>query len=122
MAFDEGGHDDPHTDVPPAAWVLALACLALPPVASAVTYTVDVQPTLNDLPIKIEPVPFDGRLVMRLTNSGTSGPLRPAVRPSPQPIRRSTSSSGPGRRRELAAGHAQVVPRHVAVTCTPAER
>jgi hypothetical protein len=34
-------------------------------------YKVEVQPTLNGLPITIEPVPFSGRLVMKLTNGGT---------------------------------------------------
>lgn len=78
-------------------WGLALACLSLPPVASAATYTVDVEPTLNDLPVKIEPVPFDGRLVMRLSNTGTVK-VRCELRydPSPQPIRRSNVYIQPG--------------------------
>jgi len=104
-------------------WGLALACLALPPVASAVTYTVDVQPTLNDLPIKIEPVPFDGRLVMKLTNSG-SMKVRCDLRydASPQPIRRSYVHLKPG---ETAENSFRATRKWfsvtVAVTCKPAD-
>jgi hypothetical protein len=105
-------------------WALALACLALPPVASAVTYTVDVQSTLNDLPIKIEPVPFDGRLVMRLTNEGTVR-VRCELRydPSPQPIRRANVFIRPG---QTVQNSLRATRRWfsvtVAVTCTPAEQ
>jgi hypothetical protein len=104
-------------------WGLALACLALSPVASAVTYTVDVQPTLNDLPIKIEPVPFEGRLVMRLTNSGTVR-VRCELRydPSPQPIRRSNVFIRPGQTVENSLRATRKWFRvTVAVTCTPAD-
>jgi hypothetical protein len=102
---------------------LALACLALPLVASAVTYTVDVQPTLNDLPIKIEPVPFDGRLVMRLTNTGTVR-ARCELRydPSPQPIRRSNVFIRPGQTVENSLRATRKwFSVTVAVTCTPAD-
>ncbi len=105
-------------------WGLALACLALPPVASAVTYRVDVQPTLNDLPIKIEPVPFDGRLVMRLTNSGTVR-VRCDLRydASPQSLRRSTVFVAPG---ETVENSLRATRKWfsvtVGVTCQPAER
>ena len=104
---------------------LALACFALSTVAaSAVTYTVDVQPTLNDLPIKIEPVPFDGRLVMRLTNEGTVR-VRCELRydPSPQPIRRSNVFIRPGQtvQNSLRATR-KWFSVTVAVTCTPADQ
>jgi hypothetical protein len=105
-------------------WGLALACLALAPVASAVTYTVDVQPTLNDLPIKIEPVPFEGRLVMKLTNGGDTK-VRCDLRydASPQPIRRSHVYLKPG---ETAENSFQAQRKWfsvtVDVTCKPSEK
>ena len=103
---------------------LPLAGLALLAEAAAVTYAVDVQPPLNDLPIKIEPVPFDGRLVMRLTNSGTVR-VRCDLRydPSPQPIRRSTEFIRPGQTVENSLRATRKwFSVTVAVTCTPAER
>ena len=82
-----------------AATCVALIGLPCGRLASAqgVTYDVDVQPTLNDLPIKIESVPFDGRLVMKLTNSGTLK-ARCELRydASPQPIGRSYVYVKPG--------------------------
>lgn len=104
-------------------WCLALACLALPALASSVTYTVEVQPTLNDLPIKIEPVPFQGRLVMRLTNAGTVR-VRCELRydPSPQPIRRANVFIRPGQTVENSLRATRKWFRvTVAVTCTPAD-
>jgi len=99
----------------------ALVVAALP--AAAVTYTVDVQPTLNDLPIKIEPVPFEGRLVMRLTNSGTVR-ARCELRydAPPQPMRRSHVFVAPG----ATVQHSFRATRKwfrvtVAVTCRPSE-
>jgi hypothetical protein len=108
----------------PLPWALALACLALPGAASAVTYTVDVQPTLNDLPIKVEPVPFDGRLVMKLTNSG-SVRVRCELRydPAPQPIRRSSVFIRPGQTVENSLRATRKwFSVTVAVKCTAAER
>jgi hypothetical protein len=66
-------------------------------------YKVEVQPTLNGLPITIEPVPFSGRLVMKLTNGGTEK-VRCDLRydASPQPIRRSYVYLKPGETAENA--------------------
>ena len=103
---------------------VALACAALPLAAPAATYTVDVQPTLNDLPIKIEPVPFDGRLVMKLTNGGQTK-VRCDLRydASPQPIRRSYVYLKPG---ETAENSFQAKRKWfsvtVEVTCKPADK
>lgn len=103
---------------------VALACAALPPAASAATYTVDVQPTLNGLPIKVEPVPFDGRLVMKLTNGGDAN-VRCDLRydASPQPIRRSYVHLKPG---ETAENSFQAKRKWfsvtVTVTCKPSDK
>lgn len=103
---------------------VALACTALPLAASAATYTVDVQPTLNDLPITIEPMPFDGRLVMKLTNGGETK-VRCDLRydASPQPIQRSYVYLKAG---ETAENTLQAKARWfsvtVAVTCKPADK
>jgi len=84
---------NPH---PSSVYALLLALAALPAVA-APTYDVKVKPELNGLPIKIEPQPFDGRLVMKLTNGGDD-----AVRcdllydASPQPFGRSYVFLKPG--------------------------
>jgi len=103
---------------------VALGCVALPLAASAVTYTVDVEPTLNDLPVKIEPLPFDGRLVMKLTNQGTVK-VRCDLRydASPQPIGRGYVYLAPGE----TAEHSFRAKRKwfsvaVAVTCKPEAR
>jgi hypothetical protein len=66
-------------------------------------YEVEVQPALNGLPITIEPVPFSGRLVMKLTNGGTEK-VRCDLRydASPQPIRRSYVYLKPGETAENA--------------------
>ncbi|NJD30852.1 MAG: hypothetical protein FIB04_03080 [Gammaproteobacteria bacterium] len=103
---------------------VALACTTLPLAASAATYTVDVQPTLNDLPITIEPVPFDGRLVMKLTNGGQAK-VRCDLRydASPQPIRRSYVYLKPG---ETAENSFQAKRKWysvtVGVTCKPTDK
>jgi len=88
-----------YTIVPAALLGLLLAggLLSQAAWAQSTDYTVDVQPTLNGLPIKIEPVPFSGRLVMKLTNSGAEK-VRCDLRydASPQPIRRSYVYLNPG--------------------------
>jgi len=87
-------------------------------------YQVEVQPTLNGLPIKIEPVPFSGRLVMKLTNGGTEK-VRCDLRydASPQPIRRSYVYLKPG---EAAESSFQAKRRWfsvtVDVTCKPSDK
>ena len=72
-----------------SALALLLAAAALPAFA-ALTYDVEVKPELNGLPIEIESQPFDGRLVMKLTNGGDTK-VRCDLRydASPQPIQRS---------------------------------
>ena len=76
--------------------VLALATLAID--ASAQTYSVDINPTLNDLDIKIEPVATSGMLVVNLTNH-TDKKVRCDLRydASPQPIYRKTTYVEPGK-------------------------
>jgi len=109
--------------------ILAVVLLAgglLPPTAwpQSVNYTVEVQPTLNGLPIKIEPVPFSGRLVMRLTNGGTER-VRCDLRydAPPQTPRRAHVFVRPGQTAENSLRAARKWFRvTVAVTCTPAER
>jgi hypothetical protein len=102
----------------------ALALLASPPAARAATYSVDVKSTLNDLPIKIEPVPFDGRLVMKLTNTG-SVKARCDLRydASPQPLRRTYVYLKPG---ETAENSFQAKRKWftvtVEVTCKPSDK
>ena len=51
--------------------LVLLACLLAAPLAQAQTYEVEVKPTLNDLPVKVETVPMPGMLVVRLSNDGT---------------------------------------------------
>jgi len=79
----------------------ALACLAATPAAWAQTYEVEVTPTLNDLPIKIETVPMSGVLVVKLTNNGTTK-VRCDLRydASPQPIGRAYVYLEPGKTEE----------------------
>jgi len=76
--------------------VLALAMLAID--ASAQTYSVDINPTLNDLNIKIEPVATTGMLVVNLTNH-TDKKVRCDLRydAAPQPIYRKTTYVEPGK-------------------------
>lgn len=104
--------------------LVGLACLALPLVATAQTYTVDVQSTLNDLPIKVESVPFDGRLVMKFTNTGTVK-ARCELRydASPQPIRRTHVYVKPGKSAESSfQAKRKWFKVNVEVTCTPSDK
>jgi hypothetical protein len=103
--------------------LVATAGLALP-VAAEATYDVEVRPSLEGLPIKVEPLPFDGRLVMRLTNEG-SAKVRCDLRydAAPQPLRRSTVYLEPGE----TAENSFVAKRKwfevtVDVACKPADR
>jgi len=76
------------------ASLLAVAAVSA---LAASTYDVEVKQELNGLPIKIEPEPYDGRLVMRLTNGGDAK-VRCDLRydASPQPIRRTYVYLRPG--------------------------
>jgi hypothetical protein len=105
---------------------LLLASGLLPQTAwsQSTEYKVDVQPALNGLPIKIDPVPFSGRLVMKLTNNGTDK-VRCDLRydASPQPIRRSYVYLKPG---ETAENSFQAKRKWfsvtVDVTCKPSDK
>lgn len=81
----------------PVRVLLALACAALAPVALAQTYTVNVEPKLNDLNVQIEPVETTGMLVMKLTNK-TDQKVRCTLRydASPQTPKRNTVYISPG--------------------------
>jgi hypothetical protein len=115
-----------HTSIPVAALGLLLAGGLLPQTAwsQSTDYKIEVQPTLNGLPVKIEPVPFSGRLVMKLTNEGTE-PVRCDLRydASPQPIRRSYVYLKPG---ETAENSLQAQRKWfsvtVDVTCKPSDK
>jgi hypothetical protein len=74
----------------------AIACITAAAIA-APSYEVEVKGELNGLPIRIVPEPFDGRLVMKLTNDGDAK-VRCDLRydASPQPIRRSYVYLKPG--------------------------
>ena len=93
-------------------------------VAAESTYEVEVRPSLEGLPIKVEPVPFEGRLVMRLKNEG-SAKVRCDLRydASPQPLRRSSVYLEPGE----TAENSFVAKRKwfevtVDVACKPADK
>jgi hypothetical protein len=75
----------------------ALALLAPAIDASAQTYSVEINQTLNDLDIKIEPVATSGMLVVNLTNQ-TDKKVRCDLRydASPQPLYRKTTYVEPG--------------------------
>lgn len=80
---------------PPA--VLALALLA--PVAFCqTTYSVNVETTLHDLDVKVEPVATTGALFVKLTNN-TDTKVRCDVRydAAPQPLYRKTTYVDPGK-------------------------
>jgi hypothetical protein len=76
--------------------VLALAMLALD--ATAQTYSVNINPTLNDLDIQIEPVATTAMLVIKLTNR-TDRKVRCDLRydAAPQPLYRKTTYVDPGK-------------------------
>lgn len=103
--------------------LLALAGLAAAAVAES-TYEVEVRPALEGLPVKVEAVPFDGRLVLRLTNEGAVK-LRCDLRydASPQPLRRTHVYLPPG---ETVENSFQAKRRWHSVTvdvaCKPAEK
>lgn len=80
-----------------AARALALVVL-VSPAAFAQTYTVDIQPTLNQLDVKIEPVASTGMLVVRLTND-TDRKVRCKLRfdAAPQTPYRSSVNIDPGK-------------------------
>jgi hypothetical protein len=79
------------------AWALVLLCASMPAAAGAQAYSVEVQPSLGDLAIRIETVPTDGLLVVRLTNDGNVK-ARCDLRydASPQPIHRAYVYVEPG--------------------------
>lgn len=105
------------------ALALLLAAAALPAFAAS-TYDVEVKPELNGLPIEIESQPFDGRLVMKLTNGGDTK-VRCDLRydASPQPIQRSYLYLKAG---ETAENSFQAKRRWfsvtVTVTCKPSDK
>ncbi len=105
------------------ALALLLAAAALPAFAAS-TYDVEVKPELNGLPIEIESQPFDGRLVMKLTNGGDTK-VRCDLRydASPQPIGRSYVYLKPG---ETAENSFQAKRKWfsvtVTVTCKPSDK
>jgi hypothetical protein len=76
---------------------LALTVL-FAPAAFGQTYTVEVNPNLNDLDIKIEPVAMTGMLVVKLTND-TDQKVRCKLRydASPQTPYRNTVNVDPGK-------------------------
>jgi hypothetical protein len=101
----------------------ALTCITAASFAEP-TYEVEVKAELNGLPVRVEPQPFDGRLVMKLTNDGNAK-VRCDLRydASPQPIRRSYVYLEPG---ETAENSFQAKRRWfnvtVDVTCKPADK
>ena len=78
--------------------IVPLACVLLPLAAAATTYEVELRSTLNDLPVRIETVPMDGMLVVKLTNEG-SVKVRCDLRydASPQALYRKTTYIDPGK-------------------------
>lgn len=101
----------------------AFACITAAAIAES-TYDVEVKPDLNGLPIEIESQPFDGRLVMKLTNGGDTK-VRCDLRydASPQPIQRSYVYLKAG---ETAENSFQAKRRWfsvtVTVTCKPSDK
>lgn len=77
-------------------FVLALAAVA--PAVIAQTYSVQVNPSLNGLDIRIEPVSNSTMLVVKLTNN-TDRKVRCKLKydASPQPLERSTVYIDPGK-------------------------
>ncbi len=75
---------------------LALSLLAMQ--AAAQTYSVNINPTLNGLDIKIEPVATTGMLVVKLTNDSNQK-VRCNLRydAAPQPLYRKTTYVDPGK-------------------------
>jgi hypothetical protein len=75
-----------------------LAMLIAMPCALAQNYTVNINPTLNDLDIQIEPVASAGVLVLKLTNR-TAQKIRCNIRydAAPQPLERKTIYLDPGK-------------------------
>jgi hypothetical protein len=98
--------------------VAASSALAVP------TYDVEVKSELNGMPVEIESQPFDGRLVMKLTNGGDTK-VRCDLRydASPQPIQRSYLYLKAG---ETAENSFQAKRRWfsvtVTVTCKPSDK
>jgi hypothetical protein len=101
----------------------ALACITAAAIAEP-TYEVEVKAELNGLPVRIEPQPFDGRLVMKLSNDGAAK-VRCDLRydASPQPVRRSYVYLNPGETAENSfRAQRQWFGVTVDVTCKPAEK
>lgn len=79
--------------------IAALVLVGLSSGAGAqVTYDVELEQDLNGLPLKVETVPNDGVLVVKVTNTGTAR-ARCDVRydASPQPLARGYLYVDPGR-------------------------
>ena len=100
----------------------ALAAAILPLAAFAqVTYTVELKETLNGLPLKVETVPNDGILVVKVTNNGTAK-VRCDVRydASPQPLGRGYLYVDPGKTEQDAfQAKRRWTSVAVEVTCKP---
>lgn len=113
-------------NVRPLAAILGASLVLLaaaPRTVAESTYGVEVKPELNGLPIKIEPQPFDGRLVMKLSN-GSDVRVRCDLRydASPQPIRRAYVHLKPGETVENSfRASRKWFNVSVGVTCKPAD-
>jgi hypothetical protein len=107
----------------PTRLIVPLLCALLPLAAAAATYEVELKSTLNDLPIKIETVPMDGMLVVKLTNAGQVK-VRCDLRydASPQPIGRAHVYVEPGKTEQNPfRAKRKWFNVLVDVTCKPAE-
>jgi hypothetical protein len=103
--------------------LLATVAAAIAPLLAAaqVSYTVDLQETLNGLPLKVEAVPNSGVLVVKVTNNGTTK-VRCDVRydASPQPLSRGYLYVDPGKTEQDAfQAKRRWTSVAVQVTCKP---
>ena len=102
----------------------ALALAVVPLAAPAQTYSVQINPTLNNLNIKIEPVVNPGLLVVNLTNKGDKK-VRCDLKfdPSPQMPYRTTKFLDPGEKEASVLRATQTwFSVAVDVTCQPVQK
>ena len=100
---------------------LAAATVAGP--AAAQTYDVELNTELNDLPVKIETVPMEGILVVKITNDGATK-VRCDLRydASPQPVGRAYVHVAAGRtEQDSFRAKRKWFDVVVHVTCRPAD-